>query len=323
MSDWKVGDSLPATSTSRRMINGQVSPLFVGVDTQDLIDDLMIYRERALTVHIMRILPRILLKTPGMTRRAKTIDALMRRVQGGHTPAQRVDQPRDLIDDTLSLRASDPQLMPETNLRLSFSAALIASVYLGDMMSFVLYAMSTHPELHAEIRREADALFENGDPKGDDLSPEALDITRRFLMECMRLYPIVPMSVRNVVNSCVVEGYELTVGARVHIAQTATHYLDDHFPESKKFDIDRYLPPRNEHHGPGYAPFGLGTHTCLGSRWMELQLAVNVLMIARHFTFDVSPSKYKDKLRISPLPSLKPHKKPKFVVTEKRDDLSA
>ncbi len=178
-----------------------------------------------------------------MRRRAKTIDALMRRVQSSHTPAQRADQPRDLIDDYLSLHASAPQLMPETNLRFSFSAALIASVYLGDMMSFVLYAMSTHPELHAEIRREADALFENGDPKGDDLSPEALDITRRFLMECMRLYPIVPMSVRNVMNSCVVEGYKLTVGARVHIAQTDTHYLDDHFPNSKKFDIDRYLPP--------------------------------------------------------------------------------
>ena len=52
---------------------------------------------------------------------------------------------------------------------------------------------------------------------------------------------------------------------------------------------------------------------------MELQLAVNVLMIARHFTFDVSPTKYRDKLKISPLPSLKPH----FMITEKRGSLSA
>ena len=214
-------------------------------------------------------------------------------------------------------------MLPETNLRFSFSAALIASVYLGDMMSFVLYAMATHPELHAELRREADALFENGDPKGDDFTPEALDVTRRFLMESMRLYPVVPMSVRNVMNSCVVEGYELTIGTRIPIAQTATHYMNDVFPDADKFDIDRYLPPRNEHHGTSYAPFGLGTHSCLGSRWMELQLAVNVLMIARHFTFDVSPGKYRDKLKISPLPSLKPNKKLKFVVTEKRGNLSA
>ena len=61
-----------------------------------------------------------------------------------------------------------------------------------------------------------------------------------------------------------------------------------------------------------------GTHSCLGSRWMELQLAVNVMMLARHFTFEVSLSKYKDKLKINSLPSLKPHKSLKLLVTEKR-----
>ena len=132
------------------------------------------------------------------------------------------------------MHASDPQFLPESNLRFAFSLALIAGSYLGDIMSFCLYAMAKHPEIHAEIRREADALFENGDPTGDQLTPEAVDITRRFLMECMRLYPLVPMSVRNVMNSCQVEGFELPVGTRVHIAQTATHYMDDVFPDATK-----------------------------------------------------------------------------------------
>ena len=321
IADWNVGDSLPATNTSRLMINAQLSPLFVGVESQDIFGELIKYKERALSVHIMKIMPKFLLKTPGMRRREKLIDVLLERVQGGHTPAQRANQPRDLVDDYLSLHASDPQFLPESNLRFPFTAALFASVYLGDMMSFCLYAMAAHPELHAQIRREADALFENGDPTSDALTPEALDITRRFLMECMRLYPSVPMSIRNVMNSCLVEGHELPVGTRVHIAQTATHYMDDVFPDATKFDIDRYLPPRNEHHSPGYAPFGLGTHICLGNRWMELQLAINVLMIARHFTFEISPEKYKDRLKINPLPSMKPHKKLKLIVTERRGDL--
>ena len=321
MADWNVGDALPATATCRLMVNAQASPLFVGVESQDIFGELIKYKERALSVYIMKVMPKFMLKTPGMRRREKLIDVLMERVEGGHTPAQRADQPRDLVDDYLSLHASDPQFLPESNLRFAFSLALIAGSYLGDIMSFSLYAMAKHPEIHAEIRREADALFENGDPTGDQLTPEAVDITRRFLMECMRLYPLVPMSVRNVMNSCVVEGYELKIGTRVHIAQTATHYMDDVFPDATKFDIDRYLPPRNEHHSPGYAPFGLGTHICLGNRWMELQLAINVLMIARHFTFDVSPEKFKKKLKITPLPSMKPHKKLKFVVTERRGDL--
>ena len=135
------------------------------------------------------------------------------------------------------------------------------------------------------------------------------------------MYPIVTMSIRNVMNTCVVENYELPMGERVHIAMTATHYMSEVFPDPWKFDIDRYLPPRHEHRNPGYAPYGLGTHKCLGTRWMELHLAANLLMLAHYFKIEVSPAKYK--LRFSPFPSLKPSKKLKFRISEQRRELLA
>ena len=92
-------------------------------------------------------------------------------------------------------------------------------------------------------------------------------------------------------------------------------------PDPLKFDIDRYSPPRNERLSPGYAPHGLGTHTCLGSRWMDLQLAVNVLMVAHYFTITVSPPNYQ--LRFNPLPSTKPNRKLKFHIAERRRELRA
>ena len=109
------------------------------------------------------------------------------------------------------------------------------------------------------------------------------------------------------------------MGVRIVIASTAPHYMSDVFPDPFTFDIDRYLPPRNEHRNPGYAPYGLGTHTCLGYRWMELQLAVNLLMVARYFTLEVSPANYK--LRISPFPSLSPSRKLKFRIAEQVREL--
>ena len=319
MANWTVGDSYTATNMSRRMVNAQLSPLFVNVDSQDIFDDLAKYKERALLVHIVKMLPKFMLSTPGMRRRAKAVDTLLERIQSVHTPAQRAGSPRNLADDWLSLHASDPQFVPETTLRFQLSAALIASVYLGDAFSFALYAMASQPELYAKIQSEADALFDNGDPKGEDFTPSALDVTHRFLMECLRMYPIVPMSIRTVMNACVVEDYELPVGTNIYIAQAATHYMKDFFPDPFTFDIDRYLPPRNEHLNPAYAPFGLGTHTCLGSRWLELQLAVNVLMVAHYFTIEVAPANFK--LRFDPLPSMKPSKKLKFRIAEQRREL--
>ena len=320
MAQWQVGDSYQATAMSRRMINAQISPIIVGVDTQDIIDDLLQFKERALNVHILKIMPAFMLKTPGMKRRAKFIETLLERIASVHTPAQRAGQQRNLVDDYLSLHASDPQFVPESNLRFAFTAALVASAYLGDAFSFALYAMASQPEMYAKIQEEADALFEGGHPDAEDFQRDRMDVTHRFLMECLRIFPIVPMSLRTVMNRCVVEGYDLPVGSKVVIAQASSHFMEDVFPDPFEFDIDRYLPPRNEHLGPGYAPYGLGTHTCLGSQWMELQLAVNVLMVAHYFNLEVAPANFK--FKYNPLPSLKPSKKLRFRIAEQRRELN-
>ncbi|MYL03401.1 MAG: cytochrome P450, partial [Acidimicrobiaceae bacterium] len=236
-----------------------------------------------------------------------------------HTPAQRVGCPRDLADELLTMHNNDRQFLPESNLRFVLSAPLIASMYVGDQLSFIAYAMVSQPEFYDKIRDEADAVFGGGDPDRETLTGPATDVTRRFIMECMRLYPIVPLSVRNVANACEVEGYELPEGRRVFIIQTATHYMEDLFPDPFKFDIDRYEAPRKEHVGTGYAPYGLGTHTCLGARLTEMYLATNLLLMVHHFNFEIAPKSYK--LKISPFPSMSPSKKLKFHISERRHEL--
>ncbi len=320
MATWKVGDADAAASMCRQLINAELSPLSLSVESQDIIGDLIKFKERALSTHVVNILPRFLLNTPGMKRKAKAVNVLLSRVQSVHTPAQRAGAPRDLADDLLSLHTSDPQFLPGSNLRFALSAPLIASVYLGDALSFAVFSMLSHPELHERVREEADAMFAGGDPAGSDFTDEAVDVTRRLMMESMRLYPIVPMSVRNVMNTAVVEGYELPQGTRIFIAQSAAHYMGDIFPEPLAFDIDRYLPSRKENLSPGYAPYGLGTHTCLGSRWMELQLIANLLMIAHYFRLE-GPSDGKP--RINPFPSLSLGKKVRFRVAEQRHEIPA
>ncbi len=319
MAHWTVGDTFPANLTFRRMVNAQTSPLAIGVDSQDIIDDLIAHKSRVLNVHVLKLLPKFMLNTPGIKRAAKTVDTILKRVQSVHTPAQRAGCPRNLVDDLFSLHASDPQLVPEANLPFALSAHLLSSMYIGDAISFAVYTMVSQPVLYDRIRSEADALFVNGGPDVETLTPSSIDVTHRFLMECLRMYPIVPASIRDVMNSCIVEDYELPVGTRLYNVQTATHYMPDIFPDPFSFDIDRYLPPRNEHHGPGYVPFGLGTHRCLGSRWLELQLSLNVLMLAHYFTLEVSPANYK--FRISPFPSMKPSMKLEFRIAEQRCEL--
>lgn len=321
VADWEEGALLRPASDCRYLANTQISPLMTGIDTQDVIDDLIKFKERVLLTHVARVLPKVFSHTPAMKRRAKAIETVVERVQFAHTPAQRVGCPRNLADDLLSLHASDPQFLPEANLMFFFSTPALASVYLGDMLGFALYSMAAHREVHERIQNEADALFGTGDPEGADFSKSAIDVSRRFVMECLRMYPIIPMSIRNVMNSCVVEGFELPIGTRIHIAQTATHYMSDQFPDPLNFDIDRYLPSRNEHLGTAYAPYGLGTHLCLGHHWVELQLVINLLMIAHYFTLDVFPANRP--IKLSPFPSMSPSKSLQLKIVEKRRELPA
>ena len=321
MATWHVGETLPGVGMCRKLINAAMSPLTVSIDSQDIVEDMHKFKDRALKTHIGRTLPKFMLKTPSMRRRARLVGDVVDRVLSVHTPAQRAGCPRDLADDLLTMHANDRQFLPESNLRFVLSAPLIASMYVGDQLSFIAYAMVSQPEFHEQIRAEADALFADGDPDREALTGPGTDITRRFIMEVMRMYPIVPLAVRNVANACEVEGYELPEGVRVFIASTATHYMEDLFPDPFTFDIDRYKAPRKEHLGTGYAPYGLGTHTCLGSRVTELYLATNLLMMAHYFRLEIAPKNYK--LKISPFPSMSPNKRLKFVIAEKRRELPA
>ena len=319
MASWDVGATMPAQVMLRPFLNAQSSPLLASIDTQAEIVNALEYKTRVLNVGIAKIMPRFMLKTPSMRRLAKATHRIIDRMQRTHTAAQRVGMPEDVVDAYLALHASDPQFLPESDLSLPLGAILMTAMYMGDQIGFALYWLLQNPELYERVTAEADALWAEGDPGEDDFSPDRIDVTRRVLMEALRMSPIVAMSMRTVMNTCVVEGYELPVGAQLLIAQTATHYSEEAFPDPWTFDIERYVPPRDEHKSRGYAPYGLGTHSCLGSHWANMHMAINLLMLTHHFKIELARP-YK-RLPMDPLPSQSPSNKLKFRLAEQRHEI--
>ena len=319
MASWNVHTTMPIQTMLRPFVNAQTSPLLANIDTQAEIDEALKYKVRLLNVGAIKTMPRFMLKTPAMRRRAKSMHEIVDRMQSTHTAGQRAGMHEDVVDAYLALHSSDPQFLPESDLSLPLGAILMTAMYMGDQIGFALYWLLQNPDLYERVTAEADALWAKGDPSGDDFSRDRIDVTRRVLMETLRMSPIVPMSMRTVMNTVVVEGYELPVGSMIVIAQTATHYLDEVFPDPWKFDIDRYLPPRNEHMGRGYAPYGLGTHTCLGSRWADMQMAINLLMLTHYFKIELArPYKH---LPMDPLPSQSPSNRLKIRLAEQRHEI--
>ena len=317
---WNEGDVFGATKTFQNYMSSQVSHLTMGVDCSHFVDDLLAYEHRALVTHVQGALPKFMLSTPKMKRSKKYVRELLDAIHTSHTPAQRKGKPLDVADAILELHRNDPQFLPETDITFPFVAAMVASIYLGSALGFAVYAMVSDPDLYAGIRAEADSLFGgNREPRAEDFSNlDNIDVTHRLFLESERMYPVIPWQLRTVMNQCVVNGFELPPRTRLLICHTATHYSQDLFKDPLKFDIDRYLPEPWERMAPGaYAPYGLGTHTCLGHRWLELQMVVNLLVIAHHLELEMLPANYK--MRINPFPTAAPSKKLKFRVAKVRN----
>lgn len=319
--NWREGSELRVRRDTRLMTNLQMFQIFLSVDVQDEFEDLVKWNERAILCYVANFLPKFLLHTPAMNRRFKLYEKVARRIDLNHLPLQRKDAAHELADELITVNNSDPQLIPEQNLLFMLAATpVFQSLYLGDMLGFVLFELARQPDIVSKIRHEANTLFDGGDSSMGEFALKDFDITRRFLMECLRLYPVIAVNLRNVANSCVVEDYSLPLREHLHIVQTGAHYMSDSFPDPFKFDIDRYLPPRNEHRNPGYAPYGLDTHTCAGQAWMRLYLAFTLMTIVYYFEFEPLPEDYE--LKINPFPALTVSKKLEIRIAKQRHELT-
>ncbi len=313
---WKANDVFVAATKCCNHVSSQVSNLLVSVDCAHYIDELLAYKDRALTVHVQKALPQWTLRTPRMKRAEKLVTELINSIKAAHTPVLREGKTQEPADAYLELHRQDPQFMPETDLSFPFAAALVASLYIGNALAFTLYNLLKHPDVYAQVAAEGEALFGNGrQPAPEEFDGDKIDVTRRAFLESERLYPVIPVQLRTVMNRCVVAGVELEPHTLVMVGHTGTHYMEEFFTNPLEFDIDRFLPEREEQLPTGvYVPYGLGTHHCMGHRYLELQCIVNLLFIAYHFDLELSPANYK--LRINPFSNLSPSKKMKIRVAK-------
>ena len=315
---WGLGRKITAEDACQRMVAEQLARLCVSFDPGDILDDLLKFEYRALLVHVHRILPNYTLRTPAMKRAKANVLELYAQIHASHTPAQREGKRRDLVDDLMDLHQSDPQFLPETDLGFAFITPIIAGHYTASALGFAIYEMLANPDLHDRIAAEADALFENGrsgrrgsGSGGDRRNPPF----RHGGVEALSGDPG-PFANRDErVRNRRLRGTGVQQGSRRISLPPISTGITSGTPDT--FDIDRYAPPRDEHRQTGaFVPFGIGTHMCGGVQWTELQLAVNVLLIARHLELEMAPANYR--LKINPLPKMSPRKSFKFRVKRYR-----
>ena len=264
--------------------------LCAGISPSPWLDDLNVFLGTLLKTRIVQTHPAFLLRMPRVRRARRRLDELYELTLAEH---QRTgyDRTADLIDDVFEAHRADRVFLPETNLKIAVMAPFFAGLDTVPAISaFMLYHALKHPDLLSQMSAEADALFAGG-VSAQGL--RAMDVTHRVALETLRVYPVAVGLPRTASNSFEFAGYRVPAGTSILVAMSVPHGLPEYYPEPERFDIDRFRPERAEHRQPGaYAPFGLGAHFCLGSRFAEAQIALNLATILHEADLRLEPPDY-------------------------------
>ena len=139
------------------------------------------------------------------------------------------------------------------------------------------YLLSQHPEVEAELHREADAL--PSDPATtDDL--RVLPATRRVLDETLRLYPPGWVLTRRAIDSDRFGPHCIPPGTDVLVSPYFLHRHPDYWSSPATFDPGRFTSaPRHKH---AYIPFGAGPRRCIGDVFAMVEMQLHLGLMTRH-----------------------------------------
>ena len=300
--EWPQGQPVGVQRAMQKIVAEQIGLCCTGVSPDAYIDDLIDFLGMIVTVHITKRWPGLVERLPKYRRAKRRLGELYEQILEAHRPERRAGEQPDFVDDLLEMNRTDPQFLPETDLRANILAPYLVGIDTSaSVCAFMLYALLKHPDLLERMRVEVDAMHERGPPTAEGL--RKLDVTHRIALETLRMFPIVPAVPRIVSNSFEFGGYQVPAGAQVMLGTTVSHHLPECFPDPERFDIERYSPGTQQHRRPGaFAPYGVGRHRCLGSGFSEVLVALTMATIVRETELVLDRPERPLKIKVTPAP---------------------
>lgn len=149
-------------------------------------------------------------------------------------------------------------------------------------MSFLFYALATHPEVEERLYAEISGVLGNRPPTIADMKqmPYALQVIK----ETLRLYPAAPFYARDVVAADSIDGIAIPAGSRMMPFPYATHRHPDFWQNPERFDPDRWLPEvEANRHSYAFHPFAAGQRICLGNNFSLFESQTLLATLVPHY----------------------------------------
>ncbi|WP_422773365.1 cytochrome P450 [Plantactinospora sp. WMMC1484] len=306
---WEGVAALPVVDRFQRLAAEQLSIAFTGASSAARFEQLRWAFELVLDVTIAGKWPPSVLRWP-VYRRARAEILAFARDSLEQRAKQPVGGPADLLDKALAaVDENGRPYPPEVRAGMALQGYFAGINTVAYLYSFMLYALLRHPDVLARVTAETDGA---GPFTFDRLRD--MPALRGLVLETLRMYPPAPGSARTATKAFDFEGYRIEKGRRVLVATSVPHHLPEHFPSPERFDIDRDFAAARK--ASVYAPFSVGSHTCLGAGMTEVLAVVTMATLVRSLTATLP--RPDQPLKITATPGPNPGKRFKVAVNVRR-----
>lgn len=231
--------------------------------------------EDDLAAEIFKILPDF----PWVKNRKKAKLAAAKRTMGFVVEKARSDAKRHSLISALEQLNLSEKAMHEEILLLLLSGHHTS----GSAAAWILYFLGRHPDIAAEIAREA-RVVSTADGEVDARRLPQATTTLAFVKEVLRLYPSAYWLSRETRQPMELGGRKLAAGTSLLISPWQMQRNPQYWPDPETFDITR------THSGAAYMPFGVGPRVCVGMSLALLELQLIALEIAASFEVELASS---------------------------------
>jgi cytochrome P450 len=234
-------------------------------------------------VPVPRWVPRFFRK--GTKRNAAVIRDLIRQLTSERMERIRAgDAPDDLA--TKIMTARDPQTGEQFDtdemvdqVAIFFLAGHETS---ASALAWTLYLMALYPEWQEKVAAEAEAL-----ETGDFSVMSKLRISRDVFREALRLYPPVPMMVRQATCPEQFRDRQVPVGSQLVLSPWHLHRHERLWDNPDGFDPERWGTENGKQcQREAYIPFSAGSRVCTGAGFAMVEGPLILSMILRAFRIE-------------------------------------
>lgn len=199
---------------------------------------------------------------------------------------------RDLLDLLIAARDTETGRPLTAHEVRDECATMIFAGYetTARLMFWVSYLLTLDPAEQSRIRAEVTAFPPEHVENLEDLAhwPRL----RATLLEALRLYPPVPLLVREAIAADVILGEHVAPGTQVYIAPWVLHRHRKHWSNPTAFDPGRFdgqTTPWTS--GGAYLPFGAGPRICIGAVFALAEAQIMLATLLRRHTLSTEDAR--------------------------------